>query len=62
MAAHLAPEQADSPAEVLAAVRTERETADRAEARILALAVDWDRSAREGAHARLWFPEPFATD
>ena len=33
-----------------------------AEGKPFALAVDWDRSAREGAHARLWFPEPFATD
>ncbi|RYU15694.1 HNH endonuclease signature motif containing protein [Nocardioides iriomotensis] len=41
MAAHPAPEQADSPAAVLAAVRASREVADREEARILALAVDW---------------------
>ena len=41
MAAHPAPEQADSPAGLLAAVRFERETADAAEARIMALAVDW---------------------
>ncbi|RYU10665.1 HNH endonuclease signature motif containing protein [Nocardioides iriomotensis] len=41
MAATPAPEQADSPAAVLAAVRAAREAADREEARILALAVDW---------------------
>jgi hypothetical protein len=41
MAAHLAPETADSPAAVLAAVRASRAAADREEARILALAVDW---------------------
>src|SRR5690349_15610445 len=41
MAAHRAPEQADSPAGILAAVRSSREAADREEARILALAVDW---------------------
>ena len=41
MAAIPAPEQADSPAEVLAAVRASRAIADREEARILALAVDW---------------------
>jgi uncharacterized protein DUF222 len=41
MAAIPAPEQADSPAAVLAAVRASREVADREEARILALAVGW---------------------
>jgi hypothetical protein len=41
MAAHPAPEQADSPAAVLAAVRASRAVADREEARIVALAVDW---------------------
>jgi hypothetical protein len=41
MAATPAPEQADSPADVLAAVRASRAIADREEARILALAVDW---------------------
>ncbi|RYU15400.1 HNH endonuclease, partial [Nocardioides iriomotensis] len=41
MAAHPAPEQADSPAGVLAAVRAAREGADREEARILALAAEW---------------------
>jgi hypothetical protein len=42
MAATPAPErQADSPADVLAAVQAERATADRAEVRILELALDW---------------------
>ncbi|RYU14146.1 HNH endonuclease signature motif containing protein [Nocardioides iriomotensis] len=36
-----APEQADTPAAVLAAVRAEREAADRAECRVLELAQDW---------------------
>jgi hypothetical protein len=41
MAAIPAPESAETPAAVLAAVRNERAVADRAEARILTLALDW---------------------
>jgi hypothetical protein len=41
MAAIPAPEQADSPAAVLTAVRAAREAADREEARILSLGLDW---------------------
>lgn len=33
-----------------------------AEGRPFALAVDCDRSTRQAWRARLWFPEPFATD
>ena len=41
MAATPAPEQADSPAAVLAAAQAEQATAYRAEVRILELALDW---------------------
>ena len=41
MAATPAPETADTPAAVLAAVRAAREAADRAECRVLELALEW---------------------
>ena len=58
MAATPAPEQAESPAAVLAAVRASRDVADREEARILALAVDWAAMHSTDALDPLGFQRP----
>ena len=59
MAATPAPEQqADSPAAVLAAVQAERATADRAEVRILELALDWAAMHELGPSTLFEFERP----